>query len=292
MTMNNSEYQQYQYLVDTDWLEMNLGRTGLRIFDCTALPGPNPDEVMRKKLPVSARSGREQYANGHIPGAGFMDVPGELSDKSSSLPMMMPPVEEFVNVVTRHGITDGSHVVLYSRGAMWATRVWWMLRAHGFDNVSVLDGGWGKWVAERRPVTREEYTCSPGIFTARPRSNAMVGKDEVLAAIGDPAVQLIYAHPGAPVFGRAGRIPDSGYIPATDLHDPETGAYLPCGELQNIFNRVRVDAAERIITYCGAGIAATNNAFVLTLLGYRDVAVYDGSMCEWGNNELLPMMAM
>jgi len=284
--------QQPQYLVETDWLEENLGSPDLRVFDCTAIPGINPDEEMRKQFPVSARSGKENFDNGHIPGAGFIDVPDKLSDKSSRIPMMMLPEKQFVDVITRYGITDSSHVVLYSSGAMWATRVWWMLRAYGFDNASVLNGGWKKWTAEGRVVSTEPCAYLPGSFTARPRCNTVVSKDDVLAAIGDSTTCLIYAHPSAPVFGRKGRILDSEYIPATSLHDPETGVYLATRQLKKIFDRVNTENAEKIITYCGAGIAATNNAFALTLLGYQNVAVYDGSMCEWGNDESLPMMAM
>ena len=289
---NEIDLNNRNMLVETDWLEENLGRPDLRVFDCTAIPGPNPDEEMRKQYPVSAGNGKGNFDSGHIPGAGFIDVPGELSDKSSRTPMMMLPGKQFVEAVTRCGITDNSHVVLYSLGPMWATRVWWMLRAYGFDNASVLNGGWKKWSAEGRPVSHEPCTYLPGAFTARPRHNVMVGKDDVLAAIGDVTTRLVYAHPSAPVFGREGRIPDSEYIPATALHDPETGSYLPISELQEIFDRANTDSAEKIITYCGAGIAATDSAFALTLLGYRNVSVYDGSMCEWGNDESLPMMAM
>lgn len=290
--VNHNRYQQPQYLVETDWLEDNLAEPDLRIFDCTAIPGPNPDEEMRKQFPVAARSGREQFEGGHIPGAGFIDVPEELSDKSSSIPMMMPSEEQFVDAMTKYGITDDSRVVLYSQGAMWATRVWWMLRAYGFDNATVLNGGWKKWTAEGRPVSSEPCAYVPGKFTVKHRSNAIVGKGEVLEAIGDEATRLIYAHPSAPVFGREGRIMGSEYIPTTSLHDPETGVYLPASQLQKIFDVADVGDTEKIITYCGAGIAATNNAFALTLLGYQNVAVYDGSMCEWGNDESLPMMAM
>lgn len=292
MVVSKNGYQQPQYLVETGWLEENLGSPDLRVFDCTAIPGINPDEEMRKQFPVSARSGREYFENGHIPGAGFIDVPDELSDKSSTTPMMMLPERRFVEAIAQYGITDNAHVVLYSLGPMWATRVWWMLRAYGFDNASVLNGGWKKWTAEGRPVSNEPCKYLPGVFTARLRRNTVVSKDDVLAAIGDITTRLIYAHPSAPVFGREGRILDSEYIPATSLHDPETGVYLPTSQLQKIFDRVNTNNAKKIITYCGAGIAATNNAFALTLLGYQNVAVYDGSMCEWGNDELLPMMAM
>jgi thiosulfate/3-mercaptopyruvate sulfurtransferase len=55
------------------------------------------------------------------------------------------------------------------------------------------------------------------------------------------------------------------------------------------FAHVGADSAEQVITYCGGGIAASNDAFILTLLGYENVAVYDASMSEWASDPSLPM---
>lgn len=100
---------------------------------------------------------------------------------------------------------------------------------------------------------------------------------------------MIYAGSGGPVFGRKGRITGSVNVPFMALHDPDSGRYLPPEQLWEQFEAVGSSKAERIITYCGGGIAASNAAFILTLLGYDNVAVYDGSMLEWGNDPSLPM---
>ena len=47
--------------------------------------------------------------------------------------------------------------------------------------------------------------------------------------------------------------------------------------------------AGRVITYCGGGIAASSDAFVLTLLGHDQVSVYDASLSEWAADPSLPM---
>jgi len=171
-----------------------------------------------------------------------------------------------------------------------------MLRSFGFDNASILSGGWAKWTAEKRPISNQVCTYSPGQFTARPRAGGFVAKDEVLNAISDPNVRLINAlppmiHAGSdgPVFGRRGRISGSVNVPYSSLHDPDTGSYLPAEQLREKFDVVNVNDAERIIAYCGGGIASSNTAFALTLLGFNNVAVYDASMLEWGNDESLPM---
>ena len=64
---------------------------------------------------------------------------------------------------------------------------------------------------------------------------------------------------------------------------------MPAEQLQKKFDEVGANSAKRIINYCGGGIASSNNAFALSLLGYDNIAVYDGSLLEWGNDSSLPM---
>jgi thiosulfate/3-mercaptopyruvate sulfurtransferase len=74
------------------------------------------------------------------------------------------------------------------------------------------------------------------------------------------------------------------------LVDPETHAYRPAHELRRLFEAAGATRADRVITYCGAGIAASSDALALTLLGKR-VSVYDGSLAEWTSDPSLPMEA-
>ena len=97
------------------------------------------DERRRRALTVS---GRESYARAHIPGAGFADIPGALSDPASLFAFTLPAAEQFAAAVGRLGIGDGTHVVAYAQDTpMWATRLWWLLRYFGHADTSVLDGG-------------------------------------------------------------------------------------------------------------------------------------------------------
>ena len=123
-------------LVGTNWLEQNLMSPNLRVFDCAVLAGPNPDSELGKTHPFAFESGESKYYAGHIPGAGFIDILGDLSDASASYPLMLPPEQQFADAMGAYGIGDETHVVLYSSTeAMWAARVWWMLRAFGFNNA-------------------------------------------------------------------------------------------------------------------------------------------------------------
>lgn len=297
MMVNNGGLRHPNYLVDTDWLEKNIDAPDLRIFDCSVLTEPNPDSNEGKKYPFTFKSGRARYDQGHIPGAGFIDIVEELSDKTSDIPLMMPGKKQFTKVMSAYGIGQGVRVVLYSNPGQWACRAWWMLRAFGID-AAILDGGLSKWVGERRAVSVEACTYPAAQYIAKPRAGLFVDKHEVLAAVGDEHVCTIGALPAeiftgsSPMFfGRKGCIEGSINIPFGSLYDPVTDVLLPIERLREIFDSARAYDVGRIIAYCGSGIASSSLAYALTLLGHENVSVYDASMCEWGNDDSLPMAA-
>jgi thiosulfate/3-mercaptopyruvate sulfurtransferase len=281
-------------LVQTDWLAAHLDDPDLRIFECTTWLRPaEPDAG----VPYRPEAGRADYEAGHVPGAGFLDLPGELSRHDAPVHFMMLPPERFAEVVGRHGIGDGCRVVLYSRDRiMWATRVWWMLHAMGFDRAAVLDGGFEKWLAEGRPVSREPSRYPPATFTPRPRPGLFVDKADVLQAIDDPGVCLINtlsepdfrgAEPSR--YGRPGRIPTSANLPWPSLTRAETNVMIPLDEAAQRAHAIGADRAERIVCYCGGGISATMGLFLLHRLGYENLSLYDASMAEWARDESLPI---
>lgn len=276
-------------LVSTDWLAGELGADDLRILDCTVLL------TLRENGAYVMESGRDAWAAGHIPGSAFADLTEDLADPDSSLRFTMPTAERFAAAMGALGVGDEHRVVLYdSRVNMWAARVWWMLRAFGFDQAAVLDGGWRAWTADGHPVSTAAPDWPPATFTARPRPGLFVGKDDVQAAIDDGQTCLVNAldraqHRGeTQPYARAGHIVGSSNVPAWELVDETTHRYRPLDELRAAFDGATGDA-ERVITYCGGGIAASSDAFVLHLLGHDDVAVYDNSLSEWAADPDLPM---
>lgn len=281
-------------LVQTDWLATHLGDADLRTFDCTTHLLPADTET---DAPYHIVSGKAEYDHGHIPGAGFLDLQGELSDNTTRLRFMLPPAAQFAAAMSRHGVGEGVRVVLYSAGnIMWATRVWWMLQAFGFDRAAVLDGGWEKWRAEGRPVSTTPCAYPPAEFIARPQPGLFVDKEKVLAALGDTATAIVNAlspdyHRGAGPsrYGRPGRVPGSVNVPATSLLDSRTHAFVPLEEAQAKFSAVGVEKSKKVIAYCGGGISATVDLFLLHQLGYEHLTLYDASMGEWARDEALPI---
>ena len=270
-------------LVDGAWLQKHLGEPRLRVFDCTTKLVPDPVKTFR------AESARPEWERGHVPGAAYIDLQATLSDPASGLRFTMPSAERFAEAMSALGVDDDSRVVLYSAASnWWATRVWWMLRAFGFDQAAVLDGGWERWTAESRPTCVAPCAYPRARFVARPRPLLLANKDEVLAATSAADVAIVNAltrrqhtGEGGVHYGRPGHIPSSVNIPYVDLIDRDTNTFRPPAELRAILERDGVLSAGRVITYCGGGIAATGVAFALALLGRPDVAVYDGSLAEW-----------
>jgi thiosulfate/3-mercaptopyruvate sulfurtransferase len=280
-----------EFLIDTEALARGLNNPDLRVFDCTTHLIPDP------KTTYQAVPARADFEKGHIPGAQFIDLQADLSDSNQRLRFMLPSAEAFAAAMGRFGVSDGTRVVLYSTAnPWWATRVWWLLRVFRFDNAAVLNGGWQKWARESRPVeTGPAKQRPPDHFIVRELRPLMVGKDEVLRAIGDNGVCTLnalaaeqHAGSGGNSYGRPGRIKGSANLPAAHLLDPATNEFLPPSQLRRRFEAIGAFDKE-VITYCGGGIAASADALALVMLGHPNVKLYDASMSEWATDPSLPM---
>jgi thiosulfate/3-mercaptopyruvate sulfurtransferase len=117
-----------EHLVGTDWLQHELGAPDLRVLDA---------RVVFRYLDTGGfelQSGRQLWEAGHVPTAAHVDIPARLADPGSTVPLMLPPAEQFAQVMQEVGVGEGTRVVIYDNDQhMWAARLWWMLRAYGFD---------------------------------------------------------------------------------------------------------------------------------------------------------------
>jgi thiosulfate/3-mercaptopyruvate sulfurtransferase len=282
-------------LISTAELAGRLGDGTLRIFDCTTRLEYLPPG---SAAPYEVVPGRDTFEAGHIPGADFLDLQGEFSDPDTRLRFMMAATAQLEGAFGRHGVGNDSFVVLYSIGtAMWATRFWWMLKSLGFDRLAVLDGGLDKWKAEGRPLERGPAKGYPrATFTARPRQGYFVDSRQVLAAAGNRDSVVVNAlneqlHKGLEPsrYGRPGHIPGSCNVSAATLVDPATKAFVPLADAEQKFAAQGFSRDKRVIAYCGGGISATIDLFMLHRLGYDKLTLYDGSMGEWATDESLPI---
>lgn len=280
-------------LITTMQLAAVLSDPNLRLYDCTTYNEPVPPG---SDVPYRAVPGDKTFAAGHIPGADFLDLQGEFSDASSQHFYMMPDVAQLEAAFGRHGVDASKTIVLYSIGTMmWATRFWWMLRALGIDAL-VLDGGFDKWKEEGRPVETGAPKGYPATtFKATPRAGLFIDKTTVLARIGDPATVIVNAlgpqfHRGLEPsrYGRPGRVPGSVNVPAATLVNADkTLTTLADAEVK--FAAQGVTRDKSVICYCGGGISATIDLFLLAQLGFHELTLYDASMGEWARDPTLPI---
>jgi thiosulfate/3-mercaptopyruvate sulfurtransferase len=278
-------------LVSTQWLWDHLGADDLVVLDATVLPFVQPNGR------AGYLSGHEQYIiDGHIAGAVFADLTEAFSDPSGSYPFTRPSAERFAEAAGAVGVSNSTTVVVYDNVVgQWASRLWWLFRAFGYDSVAVLDGGLVKWRAEGRETDIGHVEPPPATFVAVERPELWVDKAFVESVVaGQAEAALVCGLPPAEFSGdaghraRLGHIPGSVSAPAARLVDRATNAYLSADSLRAAFGPVLSE--QRIVTYCAGGIAAASDALALTLLGHRNVAIYDASLNEWAADADAPLV--
>ncbi len=286
-------------LVSTQWLADHLGADKLVVLDATVLTAPLPaaPAAVGAGDRVGYLSGDEQYLlEGHIPGAFFADLLRVFSDPEAPFPFTRPGTQAFEQAAGSVGVDNETTVVVYdSVVGQWASRVWWLFRAFGYDRVAVLDGGFTKWVREGRETQLGHVEPIPVEFAATPRPELWVDKAYVERVVaGQEDAALVCGVPPKEFTGeiahraRAGRIPGSISVPAGQLVDRDSRALVGTDQLRAKFQPAL--GRGRIVTYCGGGIAAASNALALTLLGERNVAIYDGSLNEWTADPNAPVV--
>ncbi len=273
-------------LVTTQWLAAELGANDLRIIDATLF------------LAGTDRNARAEFEAAHIPGAVFIDL-DELADTASPLPNMLPPPEKFASRMQALGLGDGSRIVVYDNSPLHsAARAWWMLTLFGAHEVAILDGGFAKWQAEGRAIESGRPVVRHRHFTVWADTKPVRTMAQMVDNLRSKAEQVVDArsagrftgaepepHPGL----RGGHIPGAKNLPQTDLFNAD-GTWKKGSDLKAVFDAAGVDLDKPIVTTCGSGITAAVVAFGATLLGAKDVALYDGSWSEWGASPSAPVV--
>lgn len=269
-------YARPELLVNTAWLASHLTDPAVRVVD------------MR----------RTGYPEGHIPGAVLLD--NDAIRIANRPPSFLPTPQEFAALMGRLGISNTTRVIAYDdRGGIYAARLWFILNHYGHANVALLDGGWTKWAAEKRPADAAVPTLAGATFTVKPGTVKVATADTVKAAINAPGTKIVDARTAAEIAGAELRgIKRGGYIESSvpvyweDTLDPTLRTFKPAAELQQLYRDRGIGADAQVITYCQIGMRASHDLFTLALIGHdlTKLQNYYGSWEEWGNRDDTPII--
>ncbi|MCO5084446.1 MAG: sulfurtransferase [Rhizobiaceae bacterium] len=268
-----------QPLVDTQWLKDHLGNESLVILD------------IRDKV-----KDQDPYAEGHVPGA----ISARYSDSGwrapvNGIPGMLPPKEDIEKLIQSLGVNKDSHVVVIPAGTNasefgGATRVYWTFKVLGFDNVSILDGGYAAWDKAGGELTKEASAPKgAGDFTASFRPELLAEVKEVQDAIASDT-NLIDARSVAQFIGKEktntvqslGTVPTSVNVNFDKFYHNDKPGFASKDEVAALTKAASVSDEKGIITFCNTGHLASIAWFGLSEVeGLKNVRLYDGSMAEW-----------
>jgi thiosulfate/3-mercaptopyruvate sulfurtransferase len=289
-------------LVDTAWLarELGLGQpaTASATGEGVEAHAPPPRVVDVRWYLDPARQGRDEWRRGHIPGAAFLDVDRDLSAPGGGRGLRLgrhpwPSEEQVARVMGAAGIGPGVRVVAYddASGSV-AARLWYLLRAHGHDDVAVLDGGIDRWRAEGRPLATDTPRVAPVAFAARLLPGFVVSKADM---VRDHARRLVldaraaerYRGEQEPIDPRAGHVPGARSAPwSGNVTTDSVPVFRPSAELRARYEALGA-AREEPVVYCGSGVSACHALLALHLVGLRG-SLYAGSWSEWSSDPELP----
>jgi thiosulfate/3-mercaptopyruvate sulfurtransferase len=223
---------------------------------------------------LSGKRGADEYARGHLPGAVFVDVDGELSS---------PPAPDRPG---RHPLPSAAQV----------SALLWLLRYFGHGGGRVLDGGLQAWVAGGGPISTHVPAPrrTPPLALA-PDPRMVVDRRAVAALAGSPSALVLDARAPErfegkvePIDARPGHVPGARSAPFTDNLVAPEGTFRDRADLARRYGALGATGAATIVAYCGSGITACHDLLALALIGRPDALLYEGSWSDWARDPALP----
>lgn len=260
-------------------------------------------EALTHAALVDARDSKA-FSQEHLAGAASLDY-GELSEERDGVSGMLKPVDALLPLLAGAGIDPEKTVVVYggmedSGSVVAATRLFWVLDYLGYPDVRLLDGGLAKWKAEGRPLEAGASTASPvsveRLRGLKPVEARLATRDDVEAA--REAKGLLFDLRGADYFSgekksgsvaRAGHISGAKSLPGSEFLDEPYFTFKSPEAIREMLTGAGSAPDKHAITYCNSGRVATVGYVAHRVAGFDDVAVYDGSMTEWGLHEECPV---
>jgi thiosulfate/3-mercaptopyruvate sulfurtransferase len=274
-------------LTSTGQLGQHLGDPAWIVFDC-------------RHDTFDHLRGAKVYREGHIPGAHFAPVETALAGTKTGTNGRhpLPNFDDFAAFLNRHGVTADTHVVAYDdAGGQYAARMWWLARWIGLTRVSVLDGGFPKWVAEGNAVSRDVPAArDSGTVVAHPDATQVVNANAIHAAVTAGTGRVLDARAAErfrgelePVDPIAGRIPGARNRFFRDNLNPDQ-TLRPPAELKSAFTALLGDwPPAEVVHQCGSGVTACVNLLAMEHAGLTGSKLYVGSWSEWISDPARPI---
>ncbi len=277
-------------LVDTNWIKQNSCKPGIVVLD------------IRNQLDGHSKI---DYLRGHIPCAIYSDYMKDgWRAKVNNIPGMLPPIPQIEKLIGSLGIDDNSHVVIYSAGSNAldmgsATRVYWTFKVLGHDDVSILNGGYAAYEADKaNKIETGMNQPKPKTFVAKFRKDMYpteadvekARKSGVLLVDNRPNDQYLGVNRTPAAVKRNGTIPGAKNLPESWLTDNNGGKFRSVAELEKLYKDAGVPLKGEEINFCNTGHWASLGWFVSSeVLGNKLAKVYDGSMAEWSADPKAPI---
>jgi thiosulfate/3-mercaptopyruvate sulfurtransferase len=228
------------------------------------------------------------FFSAHIPQARYFDQL-EYTTPTKYIPRGIPEIKSFESYLSRLGVSNTDHIVLYDRspmGLLASSRAWWLLKMFGMDSLSILDGGFYKWLKEIKDTESSNNTKTEetGKFTVRLNEQMIKNYEDMLRIVStkNKSEQIVDARPPN-IFNssNAGHLPNSLNLPYTEVFDQTNQTLKSKDELKKLFNNAGVDLSKSAIYSCQTGTTASTLAFIAHILGQKSYSVYHGSFTEW-----------
>ena len=224
----------------------------------------------------------ENHYNHRIPNSKFLDMK-EISNKSSEYTLTMPTQAEFIEHMRKIRVkNDSVPIVLYDLFNMTTPRAWFMFKVFGRENVSILDGGFSKWLSENRPFDSGKYEIysekdsGPG-YDYEKNEKLLRNFDDVVKITKNNNEEILDARPKKAF--EDGKIPGSKNLSFENVYEADKTFKSP-DKLKKLYLDAGVDLSKTIVNSCRIGHSASVNLFALSLIG-ADSVLYDGSWEEW-----------
>ncbi|NCO02058.1 MAG: sulfurtransferase [Epsilonproteobacteria bacterium] len=269
-------------------------------LDAFIKPSELKDSLKNENTLVLDVSPYALYMRGHIEGATHVDILKFINPESPYKLMNAPALIQ--DELTSLGINKGSQVVLYSHNGavntLYCSYLAFILISHGFENVSILDGGYMAWVFENELLTStEKPSRSDGNFIVE-KQPAFFATLEYIQA-NSSKIKLLDSRSAHEYYGvaRSGNIKEIGHIPhakSSFYQDKFLTDFTIQSDdvLEAIFiNGHELKKEDEIVIYGENAMSASMNWFILyKKMGFKNAKLYEASLLEWGNIEALPMV--